>query len=73
MSLGNLTSSSPTPQSDQWMRANRIRRQIFRDAIDVNLVGTWNTVRVAAPHMIDAGRGGEIVLASSIAALKAVT
>lgn len=44
--------------------------QTFRDVVDVNLVGVWNTVRVAAPAMIDAGRGGAIVLTSSTAGLK---
>jgi SDR family mycofactocin-dependent oxidoreductase len=37
----------------------------FRDQIDVNLVGMWNTVQAAAPLMIEQGRGGAIVLTSS--------
>ncbi|MGW6898953.1 mycofactocin-coupled SDR family oxidoreductase [Streptomyces sp. NPDC054919] len=37
----------------------------FRDAVDVNLTGTWNTVQAAAGHMIGQGRGGAIVLTSS--------
>lgn len=44
--------------------------QTFRDVVDVNLVGVWNTVRVAAPAMIDAARGGAMVLTSSTAGLK---
>jgi SDR family mycofactocin-dependent oxidoreductase len=39
--------------------------QTFRDLIDVNLVGVWNTVQAAAPTMIEQGRGGAIVLTSS--------
>jgi SDR family mycofactocin-dependent oxidoreductase len=46
------------------------RRQIFRDIIDVNLVGVWNTVESALPTMIDGGRGGSIVITSSSAGLK---
>jgi SDR family mycofactocin-dependent oxidoreductase len=46
-------------------------RQVFRDIIDVNLVGAWNTVRAAIPALIDGGRGGSIVLTSSTAGLKA--
>jgi len=46
-------------------------RQVFRDIIDVNLIGVWNTVRAALPTMIDAGRGGSIVITSSSAGLKA--
>jgi SDR family mycofactocin-dependent oxidoreductase len=45
------------------------RRQIFRDIIDVNLVGVWNTVEAAIPALIDGG-GGSIVLTSSSAGLK---
>jgi SDR family mycofactocin-dependent oxidoreductase len=42
----------------------------FRDAIDVMLVGPWNTLKVTTPSMIQGGRGGAIVLTSSTAALK---
>jgi SDR family mycofactocin-dependent oxidoreductase len=41
----------------------------FRDVIDVNLVGVWNTVEAALPAMIGRG-GGSIVLTSSTAGLK---
>lgn len=37
----------------------------FRDQLDVNLVGVWNTVHAAAPLMIEQGRGGAVVLTSS--------
>lgn len=45
-------------------------RQIFRDIIDVNLIGVWNTVQAAIPALIEGGRGGSIVLTSSTAGLK---
>jgi SDR family mycofactocin-dependent oxidoreductase len=38
---------------------------VFRDVVDVNLVGAWNTVQAAAYRMIEQGRGGAIVLTSS--------
>ncbi len=47
------------------------RRQTFRDIIDVNLIGAWNTVEAATPALIDGGRGGSIVMTSSSAGLKA--
>jgi SDR family mycofactocin-dependent oxidoreductase len=47
------------------------RRQTFRDIIDVNLIGVWNTVEAVIPALIDGGRGGSIVLTSSSAGLKA--
>jgi SDR family mycofactocin-dependent oxidoreductase len=40
-------------------------RRAFRDQLDVNLVGVWNTVHAAAPIMIEQGRGGAVVLTSS--------
>jgi SDR family mycofactocin-dependent oxidoreductase len=42
----------------------------FRDVMDVNVTGTWNTVMAGARHLIDGGRGGSIVLISSAAGLK---
>ena len=44
----------------------------FRDTIDVNLTGVWNTVMAAAPGMCEAGNGGAIVLISSTQGLKGV-
>jgi SDR family mycofactocin-dependent oxidoreductase len=42
----------------------------FRDVIDINLNGVWNTVRPCIPILIDQGRGGSIVLTSSTGGLK---
>jgi NAD(P)-dependent dehydrogenase (short-subunit alcohol dehydrogenase family) len=39
--------------------------QAFRDQVEVNLLGVWNTVQAAAPVMIEQGRGGAIVLTGS--------
>jgi SDR family mycofactocin-dependent oxidoreductase len=47
------------------MDANADARAAFRDQLDINLVGVWNTVQAAAPLMIEQGRGGAIVLTSS--------
>lgn len=41
----------------------------FRDQLDVNLVGVWNTVHAAVPTMISQARGGSIVLTSSVMGL----
>lgn len=41
----------------------------WQDVIDINLTGTWKTVKAAVPHMIEAGRGGSVVLTSSVAGL----
>jgi SDR family mycofactocin-dependent oxidoreductase len=46
------------------------RRGIWRDTIDTNLTGAWNTVEVTRQALIDGGRGGSIVITSSTAGLK---
>ncbi|MFC5949242.1 mycofactocin-coupled SDR family oxidoreductase [Pseudonocardia lutea] len=42
----------------------------WREMIDINLTGVWNTCRAALPHLIEGGRGGSIVITSSTAGLK---
>jgi len=41
----------------------------WRDVLDVNLTGTYNTVEVAVPTLVEQGEGGAIVLISSVAGL----
>jgi SDR family mycofactocin-dependent oxidoreductase len=43
--------------------------QTWEDALAVNLTGVWNTGRVAIPSMIEANKGGAIVLTSSTGGL----
>ncbi|HEX4247446.1 MAG TPA: mycofactocin-coupled SDR family oxidoreductase [Pseudonocardia sp.] len=43
----------------------------WREVVDVNLTGVFLTVRAALPSMIEAGRGGSLVLISSAAGLAA--
>jgi NAD(P)-dependent dehydrogenase (short-subunit alcohol dehydrogenase family) len=45
---------------------------VFRDIVDVNLIGVWNTVMAAAPSMREAGKGGAVVLISSTQGLKGI-
>ncbi len=44
----------------------------WRDVIDVNLTGSYHTVEVAIPTIVDQGDGGAIVLISSVAGLVAM-
>jgi (+)-trans-carveol dehydrogenase len=39
--------------------------------IDVNLGGVWKTVKAGVPHILAGGRGGSIILTSSVGGLKA--
>ena len=43
----------------------------WTDMIDINLSGVWKTVKAAVPHMIAGGKGGSIILTSSVGGLKA--
>ena len=49
---------------------NAITPDEFRDVMDVNVTGTWNSVMAGAQHIIDGGRGGSIILISSAAGVK---
>lgn len=49
---------------------NEIASEDFRDVMDINVTGTFNTVRAGAQHIIDGGRGGSIILISSAAGIK---
>ncbi|MEJ2870478.1 mycofactocin-coupled SDR family oxidoreductase [Actinomycetospora sp. OC33-EN08] len=44
----------------------------WREMIDVNLTGVWNSCRVALPHIIEGGRGGSITITSSTCGLTGV-
>lgn len=43
----------------------------WQEMIDINLSGVWKTVKAGVPHLISGGRGGSIVLTSSVGGLKA--
>jgi (+)-trans-carveol dehydrogenase len=53
-------------------RAERMPEPMWQDMIDVNLTGVFNTCQAALPHLLQAGRGGSIVLISSTAGLRGV-
>src|ERR1700742_4226435 len=43
----------------------------WTEMIDINLAGVWKTVKAGVPHLIAGGRGGSIILTSSVGGLKA--
>ena len=61
--VANAGICSPAP----W---DQITAESFRDTIDTNVTGTWNTVMASARHIIDGGRGGSIILIGSAAGIK---
>jgi SDR family mycofactocin-dependent oxidoreductase len=56
---GGVDAPMPWPERDQ----------LFRDQIEVNLIGVWNTMQATIPHLIRGGQGGAIVLTSSVAGI----
>ncbi|WP_209305763.1 mycofactocin-coupled SDR family oxidoreductase [Mycobacterium sp. PS03-16] len=54
-----------------WGRIWEMSEEQWETVIDVNLNGTWKTLRAAVPAMIEAGNGGSIVIVSSSAGTKA--
>lgn len=42
----------------------------WQTMLDVNLTGVWRTCKAGIPHIVDGGRGGSIILISSIAGLR---
>jgi SDR family mycofactocin-dependent oxidoreductase len=54
-----------------WGRLWEMSEEQWHTVIDVNLNGTWKTIRAALPAMIEAGNGGSVVIVSSSAGLKA--
>ncbi|GAA3718545.1 mycofactocin-coupled SDR family oxidoreductase [Gordonia hankookensis] len=57
-----INTMAPTLEMDEEM---------WDTMIDINLTGAWKTVRAAVPHIVEGGRGGSVVLTSSLASLVA--
>lgn len=46
--------------------------EVWRDTIDINLTGVFNTIETVLPSMVERGQGGAIVLISSTAGLRGI-
>lgn len=62
--LANAGISSPAPTLE-------MSEQTWQEMIDINLTGVWKTLKASVPHIIAGGRGGAVVITSSLAALYA--
>ena len=56
---------SPQPKAS-WERSE----EEWDTTLDINLKGTWVTTTVAIPHILATGRGGAVILISSMVALR---
>ncbi|ASR34789.1 3-ketoacyl-ACP reductase [Prauserella marina] len=62
--LANAGISSPAPTLE-------MSDQTWQDMIDINLTGVWKSLKVSVPHIVSGGRGGSVVITSSLAAIYA--
>ena len=62
--LANAGISTPAPSLE-------MDEETWQTMIDVNLTGVWKTLRASVPHVIAGGRGGSVVITSSLAAIYA--
>ena len=62
--LANAGISTPASTLD-------MDEQVWDEMIEINLTGQWKTIKAAVPHIIRGGRGGSVVITSSLAAIYA--
>ena len=62
--VANAGISSPAPTLE-------MSEETWQEMIDINLTGVWKTLKASVPHIIDGGRGGAVVITSSLAAVYA--
>jgi (+)-trans-carveol dehydrogenase len=53
------------------VKLHKMREDIWDETIDVNLGGVWKTVKAGVPHLLAGGRGGSIIITSSVGGTKA--
>lgn len=68
--LGRLDVVCATAGISSSGRATEMDSERWQTMLDVNLTGVWRTCKAAIPHIVTGGRGGSIVLVSSIAGLR---
>jgi SDR family mycofactocin-dependent oxidoreductase len=56
----------------EWGKSWEFTETQWRDIIDVNLNGVWNTARATVPVLIEADRGGSLIFTSSLAGSKGI-
>ena len=53
------------------VKLHKMTEDSWKETIDVNLGGVWKTVKSAVPHLLAGGRGGSVIITSSVGGLKA--
>jgi SDR family mycofactocin-dependent oxidoreductase len=44
----------------------------WKELMDVNVTGVWHTYKAAAPHLLEAGDGGSVIIIASLAGFKGI-
>jgi (+)-trans-carveol dehydrogenase len=68
--LGRLDIVSANAGITSYGTLAELPEQTWQDMIDVDLTGVWHAAKAAIPHLRAGGRGGSIILTSSVAGLK---
>jgi (+)-trans-carveol dehydrogenase len=68
--LGRLDIVAASAGIVSYGPAAELTERSWQDVIDVNLTGVWHTCKAAIPYLIEGGRGGAMILTSSVAGLK---
>jgi (+)-trans-carveol dehydrogenase len=53
------------------VKLHKMSETSWAQTMDVNLGGVWKTVKAAVPHLLAGGRGGSVIITSSVGGLKA--
>jgi (+)-trans-carveol dehydrogenase len=57
-----IAGTAPTLEMDE---------EVWQTMMDINLTGVWKSLKASVPHIIAGGRGGSVVITSSLAAVTA--
>jgi SDR family mycofactocin-dependent oxidoreductase len=53
------------------VKLHKMAEPVWDETIDVNLGGVWKTVKAGVPHLLAGGRGGSVIITSSVGGSKA--
>jgi (+)-trans-carveol dehydrogenase len=70
--LGQLDIVSANAGIFSFGTLEELTDEAWNDMIAVNLTGVWHTIKAAVPHIRAGGRGGSVILTSSVAGLMAM-
>lgn len=68
--LGHIDIVCANAGIGNWSVAWEMPEQMWKDVIDINLTGVFNTTRAVLPAMVERDMGGSVVLTSSTAGLR---